>query len=494
MLSTSPTLPFSSLFPILLFVFVFVFLRCHTAIMRPPSFLLALGLAISPFLSSASTHTHSDDIICHGTDCYPRIFQPSTEFQIVRDDQGIPPGLHVRLDISTGRKEAKLYDPTVDSDPALEAVQVVPGDGPVALDLESSVKSLTPVPGAQQLLVPAEADVPPLDPQEALEEATQAYGPINPPADLAVEGPLFAAATAALTASPSPQDLATHLATLADLVSDMYWGAELARAPRAVQALATLLHSPDEVHVALAAAVLAGTVRNNAPALAAVQAHDFTRAGATGWQGTVYDAVAAALCLDAAAPPPLGPRAYSRLLRLLSGLLHHPAPPNWTHLRALAGPAHFTAPNAVGPEWDRPRQELARLVVDHFAAEFTAETPAVSERRRSEAECDVLDAWLGVFMRVVGPENGSVGETRAERQAMEQGLLGMGSEAAAEIWDAQEALGRVLDAEPGRGGCGRRDQRAMGITAKDDAETMAEEARTTEEARGAGMEKARSEL
>ncbi|RUS19552.1 hypothetical protein BC937DRAFT_87299 [Endogone sp. FLAS-F59071] len=51
--------------------------------------------------------------------CYPRVFQPADEFQVVREGQEIPrainspsTGLHVRIDLSTGLKEAKLMDPT----------------------------------------------------------------------------------------------------------------------------------------------------------------------------------------------------------------------------------------------------------------------------------------------------------------------------------------------------------------------------------------------
>lgn len=38
------------------------------------------------------------------------VFHPTREWQEVRDGQSIPPGLHVRMDLQTGIKEAKLMD------------------------------------------------------------------------------------------------------------------------------------------------------------------------------------------------------------------------------------------------------------------------------------------------------------------------------------------------------------------------------------------------
>ena len=53
----------------------------------------------------------STDLICHtnhASECYPSIFQPTEKFQVVHDDQALPPGLHVRMNLATGVKEARL--------------------------------------------------------------------------------------------------------------------------------------------------------------------------------------------------------------------------------------------------------------------------------------------------------------------------------------------------------------------------------------------------
>ena len=39
-----------------------------------------------------------------------KIFQPTADWQTIQPGQGIPPGLHVRMNLQTGKKEAKLMD------------------------------------------------------------------------------------------------------------------------------------------------------------------------------------------------------------------------------------------------------------------------------------------------------------------------------------------------------------------------------------------------
>lgn len=38
------------------------------------------------------------------------VFQPTSEWQAIRPNQGFPAGLHVRMNLQTGEKEAKLMD------------------------------------------------------------------------------------------------------------------------------------------------------------------------------------------------------------------------------------------------------------------------------------------------------------------------------------------------------------------------------------------------
>lgn len=75
----------------------------------------------------------SDDLICHtdvAAECYPHVFQPTHEFQRVHEDQDLPPGLHVRLNINTGVREAKINN---DSEELPAGLQGLPVDSSIVL-------------------------------------------------------------------------------------------------------------------------------------------------------------------------------------------------------------------------------------------------------------------------------------------------------------------------------------------------------------------------
>ncbi|KAJ1964966.1 nucleotide exchange factor sil1 [Dipsacomyces acuminosporus] len=88
--------------------------RIHTL-----SLVVAIGLcaafAVGQQHSSASYQHVGEDTICtvnkNGSqECYPRVFVPKQEFQVVRPGQDIPPGLHVQIDMETGERKARLMD------------------------------------------------------------------------------------------------------------------------------------------------------------------------------------------------------------------------------------------------------------------------------------------------------------------------------------------------------------------------------------------------
>lgn len=105
--------------------------RTHIFTILSTLLLVLLAIALLPATASASSSPqHSPkadtDLICHTSDpkdCYPRIFEPTDEFQTVRDDQELPNGLHVRMNIWTGQKEAKINVPD-EKDAALEGLPV----------------------------------------------------------------------------------------------------------------------------------------------------------------------------------------------------------------------------------------------------------------------------------------------------------------------------------------------------------------------------------
>lgn len=95
----------------------------------------------SPPASSPSPAADAElELICHTdnpAECYPKIFQATDEFQIVKPDQDLPKGLHVRLNVQTGQKEAKINIPD-EENPAL-----------AGLPVDSSVVIVEPEEGAE---------------------------------------------------------------------------------------------------------------------------------------------------------------------------------------------------------------------------------------------------------------------------------------------------------------------------------------------------------
>ncbi|CAN3376539.1 hypothetical protein DIURU_002709 [Diutina rugosa] len=61
------------------------------------SVLFTLAAALAAETICASDH-----------DCYPKVFVPTNDWQEIRPGQDIPPGLHVRLNVDTLKREAKL--------------------------------------------------------------------------------------------------------------------------------------------------------------------------------------------------------------------------------------------------------------------------------------------------------------------------------------------------------------------------------------------------
>lgn len=91
-------------------------------------FIIPRASAHAPPSSSPKAST---DLICHtahASECYPKIFQPTEQFKTVHDDQELPPGLHVRLNLQTGVKEARLNVPEGDEDEHSAVAIVLDGE------------------------------------------------------------------------------------------------------------------------------------------------------------------------------------------------------------------------------------------------------------------------------------------------------------------------------------------------------------------------------
>ncbi|KAG7292187.1 hypothetical protein NEMBOFW57_002222 [Staphylotrichum longicolle] len=160
--------------------------------------LMAWGASASagesaPSPSPSPSPSADVELICHTdnpAECYPKIFQPTDEFQIVRPDQDLPLGLHVRLNVQTGEKEAKINVPD-EQDPAL-----------AGLPVDSSIVIV--------------------EPDQPAEPAQQPAIPRNAPA--------YDAAGKIKTPKPAPRTPARQrlLQMLEDISHDIYYGLKIA--------------------------------------------------------------------------------------------------------------------------------------------------------------------------------------------------------------------------------------------------------------------------
>ncbi len=211
------------------------------------------------------------DLICPPdtpAECYPRIFQATTEFQKVREGQDLPPGLHVRMDIWTGEKEAKLNDPD-EQDPALEGLPV---DRAVMLVESASADDAAPLPSGAPLYEPAGLVKAPSNESQAFYDA------------LAVVKEGLAPQKTGLSSAGGID--ATHpldepLEVLEELAHDIYYGVKVAQDRETLKALLCLMSSRDVFDAGAdeslvgqarqAAAIVAASVQNNPTALGHVE-------------------------------------------------------------------------------------------------------------------------------------------------------------------------------------------------------------------------------
>lgn len=210
--------------------------------------------------TAAEVHTEPD-LICspeNSEDCYPKIFHPTEEFQIVREGQEIPAGLHVRLDVTTGLKEAKLNDPN-EQNPALEGLAV-----------DSSMVVVESEEGPQGAAKPR-------FPQGAPEY--EPVGIIKPPESESQSFHDSLTVLKTLSLNDRPVDAA--LTILEDIAHDIYYGLKIAEDPNAVKELLCMMSSQDNFAKAsddetvkqagTAASIIGSALQNNQKALEEVE-------------------------------------------------------------------------------------------------------------------------------------------------------------------------------------------------------------------------------
>lgn len=226
----------------------------------------SLALAAPP---SSSPSGKASDLICHTdnqADCYPRIFEPTLEFQIIHDDQDIPPGLHVRMDIYSGKKEARLN---------------VPMEGETDYsDLPTEQAMVVVDPPAEE--VQEEQQVALRDQQPQKPPAYDNAGKIMPPRPdsegVVTDAEAYADAIKTLLNAESNADKSEALPVLLELSHDIYYGLELMKNADVLKHLFYLMFSEDHWDAERtakqhkqAASVLSSAIQNNPTALKAAQ-------------------------------------------------------------------------------------------------------------------------------------------------------------------------------------------------------------------------------
>lgn len=220
-------------------------------------FLMITLVAASSSSSSATASTPSPavevDLTCHTddpSDCYPKVFVATDEFQKVHDDQDLPPGLHVRLNVWTGEKEAKINVPG-EQNAELEGLPV---DSAVVI-VETNEKEEIPIPAGAPVYEPVGKIK---EPPESEESES-----FNKSLDILAKG----------------LDIDQSLEQLQELSHDIYYGLKIAENYDTLRNLLCHARSEGQEDPAavgrakMAANTVAGALQNNAKALAEVEKH-----------------------------------------------------------------------------------------------------------------------------------------------------------------------------------------------------------------------------
>ncbi|KAL8902613.1 MAG: hypothetical protein Q9207_004540 [Kuettlingeria erythrocarpa] len=197
----------------------------------------------------------SSELICNTNhECYPRIFQPTEHFQEIQDHQDLPPGLHVRMNLATGVKEARLNVPEPQDNGDISS-------GLTIID-HSNLVGFEPEPGDHS--VPDQ-------------EAPGSQQPIRPLPDFIAESSSYADIVHQVKeyGQQDHQQLLPALADLEDLSHSYHWGLSLAKDGDLVRKIFQLfLPSTLSLEVRSLAALIFGTaIRNNPAALEAALSH-----------------------------------------------------------------------------------------------------------------------------------------------------------------------------------------------------------------------------
>lgn len=232
------------------------------------TFLVFILVAVASS-ASASSQLKADDVdsICHtdnSAECYPKLFQATHEFKKVHKDQDLPPGLHVRLNVATGEREAKINDPNE----KFEAVEGLTVDNSIVVVDSEDVKD-----------EPVRRDAPEYEPVGVVKPPTEESKPFYDALALVKKGVPKDWLSSLLRANQTAFD--EGLEHVEELAHDIYYGVKVAEDEEAMQTLLCLQSSEDVLmphgnpapahRAQKAAAIIAAAIQNNPTALRAVE-------------------------------------------------------------------------------------------------------------------------------------------------------------------------------------------------------------------------------
>ncbi|OAA80658.1 hypothetical protein LEL_00203 [Akanthomyces lecanii RCEF 1005] len=333
----------------------------------PALFALLLGIVFlvlsTPVLakSTDARENSKPDLICHTSDpkdCYPRVFEATDEFQKVHDDQDLPHGLHVRLNVYTGEKEAKIN---------------VPGEGDASLE---------GLPVEQDIVVvEPEARDDPIIPKGA--PVYETAGKIKAPQH---EAKAFVDAMKLLKADRGEHDPAfdASLEGLEDLAHDMYYGLKIAEDPDVVKSL--VCHMIQEPYPRVesteslpprdqqAAAILAASLQNNPTALEQVSKQwpgilkHYCPEGMAPLADELFRSIGPVPAKDAAEHTAAAANLIKARVAAISGLIKDPAiRADFLRLDLMGELARVLA--REDKEWAAAQRKVGLFAVDNFLDE-----------------------------------------------------------------------------------------------------------------------------
>jgi nucleotide exchange factor SIL1 len=296
------------------------------------------------------------ELICpteHAGDCYPRVFQPTEEFQLIKEGQDIPPGLHVRLNIYTGEKEARLNIPMEgEEDPTLKGVPVE----------QAMVVVDQPKQESEELKqVPIPPNAPPYEPA----------GKIQSPPPNSGDSVIFN--TARLTIVTDGPDFDTALDGLSEIAHDIYYGVEIVKDRPTVEKLfcyafglgSEIFPATENQRDYKAASILASAIQNNPTALEEITKvkYPICSSGAVGNMASGPENTVQIFMNTLKSGNE--PSTLKARITLMGGLMKEPGMRDG-FLEAGAMELLLAIWLREGDQWDAVRIKLAQLVMDNF--------------------------------------------------------------------------------------------------------------------------------